>query len=232
MVEGDVCAGLQEAGTGFGERLAEYRGALFGLLGYTGKDPVVLAEAHAITEKYLADPTSVDPTMGRTALSIAARNGDAALFDQLQKVAETSTNPEFQEGALRLLAQFEDPALVARSLDYAASDKVRSQDALIQFAIALQVEATRPLAWAYVKAHWDTVKKLLTPELGNALVGSSGAFCSVADRDDVQAFYATHRVPDSDRALKHAVESINGCIEMRQLQEPNLEKWMAGQGKM
>ena len=210
----------------------EMRASLFGLLGYYGKDPKVLADAHEITEKYLSDPASVDATMGQTALSIAARNGDAALFDQLQKVAETSTNPEFQEGALRLLAQFEDPALVERSLNYAASDKVRSQDALIQFAIALQVDATRPAAWAYVKGHWDTIQKLLTPELGNALVGSSGAFCSAADRDDVQAFYAAHRVPDAERALKHAVESINGCIEMRQLQEPNLEKWMAAEGKM
>ena len=77
--------------------------------------------------------------LGQTALAIAARNGDAALFDQLQKVAETSTNPEFQEGALRLLAEFEDPALVQRSLDYAASGKVRNQDAAIQFAIALQI---------------------------------------------------------------------------------------------
>ena len=210
----------------------EMRASLFGVLGYYAKDPAVLAEAHEITEKFLADPTSVDPTMGQTALSIAARNGDAALFGQLQKVAETSTNPEFQEGALRLLAQFEDPALVARSLDYAASDRVRSQDALIQYAIALQIGATRPAAWTYIKGHWDTLKKLLTPELGSDLVGSTGAFCSAEDRDDVQAFFKSHRVPDADRALKHAVESINGCIEMRQLQEPNLKQWIASQGKM
>jgi len=210
----------------------EMRASLFGVLGYYAKDPAVLAEAHAITEKYLADPTSVDATMGQTALSIAARNGNAALFDQLQKIAETSTNPEFQEGALRLLAQFEGPALVARSLDYAASNKVRSQDALIQYAIALQIDATRPTAWAYIKGHWDALQKLLTPELGSDLVGSTGAFCTAADRDDVQSFFASHRVPDADRALKHAVESINGCIEMRQLQEPNLQKWMASQPAM
>ena len=37
---------------------------------------------------------------------------DATLFDQLQKVAETSTDPEIQIGALRLLAEFEEPSLV------------------------------------------------------------------------------------------------------------------------
>jgi aminopeptidase N/puromycin-sensitive aminopeptidase len=209
----------------------ELRAHLFGALGYYAKDPTVLAQAREITEKYLADPASVDGTLGQTALEVAARNGDAALFDQLQKVAETSTNPEMQEGALRLLAEFEDPALVQRSLDYAASPKVRNQDALIQFAIALQIDATRPAAWSYIKSHWDTIRTLLTPELGGALVGSSGAFCSAGARDDVKSFYASHKVPDTDRALKHAVEAIDGCIELRTLQQPNLDKWIAEQGK-
>ena len=209
----------------------DLRAHLFELLGYYGKDRAVLAQARQITEMYLADPASVDPTLGQTALAVAARNGDAALFDQLQKIAETSTNPEIQEGSLRLLPEFEDPALVQRSLDYAASDKVRNQDALIQFAIALQIDATRDTAWKYVKSHWSTVKTLLTPEMGSALVGSTGAFCSVEARDDVTAFFATHKVPAAERTLKHAIEHINGCIELRSLQQPNLDKWLAAQPK-
>jgi aminopeptidase N len=209
----------------------EMRATLFGVLGYLGKDPEVLAEARTITEKYLADPGSVDGTLGQTAVAIAARNGDRALFDQLQKVAETSTNPELQEGALRLLAEFEDPALVQRSLEYAASDKVRNQDALFQFATAMRSDRTRDAAWAYVKGHWDKVQTLLTPELGDALVGSTGAFCSAEARDDVQAFFAEHKVPSGEHALKHSIESIDGCIELRKLQEPHLAQWIAAQGK-
>ena len=209
----------------------ELRAHFFGLLGNYAKVPAVLVQAQEISEKYLADPASVDATLGQTALSIAVRNGNAALFDQLQKIAETSTNPEFQEGALRLLPQFEDPTLVQRSLDYAASPKVRRQDALIQFAIALQIDATRRPAWNYIKGHWDNVKTLLTPELGSALIGSTGSFCSDEDRDDVQAFFAEHKIPDAERALKHSIESINGCIELRRLQQPNLDKWIAAQPK-
>ena len=67
------------------------RAHLFGLLGYYGKDPPILAEARQLAEKYLADPASVDPNLGQTALAIAARNGNAALFDKLQHVSETST---------------------------------------------------------------------------------------------------------------------------------------------
>jgi hypothetical protein len=85
----------------------ELRAQLF-VLGYYGKDPAVLAQAHR-SRKSISPIRLRRRHAGQTAAAIAARNGDAALFDQLQKVAETSTNPELQEGALRLLAEFEDP---------------------------------------------------------------------------------------------------------------------------
>jgi len=210
----------------------ELRAELFAVLGFYGKDPAVLAQATQIAEKYLDDPASVDATWGQTALAIAARNGDAALFDKLQKLAETSTNPELQDSALRLLAQFADPALVQRSLDYAASGKVRNQDAAIQFAIALQVDGTRDLAWKYIQANWDKVQAQLTTEMGGVLVSAAGSFCSAAGRDDVKQFFSTHKVAASDLALKHAIEHIDGCTEFRALQEPNLKQWLATQPKL
>jgi aminopeptidase N/puromycin-sensitive aminopeptidase len=53
----------------------------------------------------------------------------------------------------------------------------------------------------------------------------------VEDRDDVKAFFASHKVPDTEHALQHAEESIDGCIELRKLQQPNLDKWIADQPK-
>ncbi len=209
----------------------ELRADLFALLGNYGKDPAVLAQARETAAKYLANPGSVDATFGKSALAIAAHNGDAALFDQLQKVAETSTNPEFQEGALRLLAVFEDPVLVQRSLDYATSGKVRNQDAIIQFAIALQNDKNREQAWKYIQNNWEKVQAQFTTEMGAELVSSTGSFCSAEGRTSVEQFFSTHKVASSDKSLKHALERIDGCVELRTLQEPNLKKWLETQHK-
>ena len=208
----------------------ELRAELFRALGIYAKDPAVLKQAREIAEKYLADPSSVDATLGQTALAIAARNGDAALFDQLQKIAESSTDPELQEGALRLLPEFEDPALVERALNYATT-KVRNQDALGLVASALNSDANREQAWTYVKGHWDTVKTLLTPEMGAYLVDSTSSFCSAEAAGDVKAFFDEHKVPSADRSVAHALESIGGCMELRQLQGGNLDQWIAAQAK-
>jgi aminopeptidase N/puromycin-sensitive aminopeptidase len=208
----------------------ELRGELFTILGNYGKDPAVVAEAAKIARQYLADPSSVDATLGQRALSIAAANGDSALFDQLQKVYESSIDPEIQEGALHRLAQFEDPTLATRALDYAVT-KVRNQDAASQFASALNNNATREVAWKYIQANWQKVLSQLTASSGSRLVSATGSFCTAEDRDQVKSYFAAHPVPSSDRSLKHALEHIDGCIELRSLQGPKLQQWLAAQAK-
>jgi aminopeptidase N/puromycin-sensitive aminopeptidase len=209
----------------------ELRAALFGILGHHGADSAIVAQAREIAGKYLNDPASIDATLGQTAATIAARNGNAALFDQLQKTYETSANPEFQEGALQLLTVFTDPALVQRALEYAVSGKVRNQDAAYGLGVELQSEDNRDQAWSFIQSHWEKVAPLLTPEVGAFLVTSTGQFCSADARADVEKFFAQHKVPSADQAVKHALESIDGCIELRQLQEPRLKEWLGAQPK-
>jgi aminopeptidase N/puromycin-sensitive aminopeptidase len=135
----------------------QLRAILFSALG-EAKDQKVLAESRQISSRYLANPHAVDPNLAQTALQITARNGDVALFNQLQKISQTSTNPEIQSGALRLLALFENPELANRALEYAVSGKVRNQDAAIQLATSLRDDQNRQLAWNFIQNHWDEVK--------------------------------------------------------------------------
>ncbi len=224
-----VYAKLPAPSPGDSPNLRELRAHLFAILGYYAKDPAIIAQANKIADQYMANPASADPTLSQTALAIAARNGNAALFDRLQKTYETSTNPQLQDAALNLLAEFENPALTERALEYAVSGKVRNQDAAIQLAIALMMPAERDQAWKFIQTHWSQVNAKLTVSMGEILVGSTGGFCSVAARNQVQSFFSTHPVAASSLSLKHAIEQINGCIELRSLQEPNLRRWLDAQ---
>lgn len=208
----------------------ELRAGLFSILGIYGKDPGILAQARQIAQQYLDNPASVDSTLGMTALSIAARNGDTALFDRLQHIAETSTNPELQVGSLRMLVEFENPALLKRALDYSVSGKVRNQDTAIQFAIGMASPENRDLTWKFIQDNWTKVQAQVAPR-AVFLVRSAGSFCSADAREQVKSFFADHKVPSSGLALRHTVEHIDGCIELRSLQEPNLKQWLASQPK-
>ena len=108
------------------------------------------------------EPGKVNPTLGRQALGVAAIHGDAAFFDLLQKTAETSKDPILASQALYDLAHFKDPELTRRALDYAASGKVRNQDATRLFSVALQSPDTQDNAWQYIEQNWPKVKAQFT----------------------------------------------------------------------
>jgi hypothetical protein len=205
------------------------RAELFGVLGSLGKDPEVIAQSLKITQQYLTDPESVNPNLAGTATAIAAVNGDAALFDELQKTYETSSNSDEQEGALYRLAYFKDPKLETRALDYAVSGKVRNQDSPHLLTVPFRSADTRELAWQYIQTNWDHVTSQLTKWSASALVGATGNFCDAQSRDQITAFFAAHKVVSSERELKRSVDQINDCIEFRANQEGKLKEWLARQ---
>ncbi len=210
---------------------AQRRADLFALVGELGNDAETIAAARKLTLRAFQDPNAVDPTLERPAFTIAAENGDAALFDQMQREAETDTNPQRAEGALALLAAFKMPALTDRALAYAASGKVKNQDSLFIFAGALGNPETHDEAWKYIQANWPAVSAQLTEMSGGYLVRSAGSFCSAEKADEVKQFFTTHPVHASARGLQIAQAQINDCVEFRAAQAANAKSWLAAHGQ-
>ncbi len=207
----------------------ELRSVLFDLLGRYGDDPQVIAEAKTIAGKYLADPSSVEPTLAHAAVSIASVHGDEALYNQLQHVSVTSTNPEVAVSALYDLSRFRDPALEKRTLEYAISGKVRNQDSASLIGVLLANRQTREIAWKFVQDNWDKVKAQTTMSSGGRLIGATGGFCTVEKRDEVTTFFAAHPVPSTERALARAKNQIDDCIDLRNAQQQHLTDWLQKQ---
>jgi len=202
------------------------RAALFGLLGNLGSDPKIIADARQIAEQYLSDPTSVNPTLAATALNVAAQNGDAAFFDQLQRVSQTSGDPQLRSQAFRALSSFRDEALVVRALDYALSGQVKNQDALRLVQFEMRDRRTRDATWQYVQQNWPRVRAQVTTWMGGELVESMGGFCSTDRSSQVSEFFAAHSVSATSHALDKARDSIADCVDLRVAQAPNLKQWL------
>ncbi len=205
----------------------ELHAELFSMVGGVGQDPKVVAESKQIAQQYLTEPGKVNPTLGRAAVGVAATQGDAAFFDLLQKTAETSKDPDLSETALYNLARFNNPELMSRALDYAASGKVRNQDSIRLFAIGLQSVNTQDTTWQYIEQNWPKVQAQFTMFTGGALVGSTRAFCTTEKRDQVKQFFETHKVAASANALTRSQNSINDCVDLRAEQSSNLQQWLA-----
>jgi aminopeptidase N/puromycin-sensitive aminopeptidase len=212
----------------------QLRGTLFEMLGAAG-DPAVLAEAQQLTARVFAvdnkKDRTLDATLSDSAVLVSARNGDAALYDKVLALSRNSGDPGEKTDALRMLGRFRDPALVTRTLDYLVSGEVRNQDTWIVLVALLRDRPTRDQTWDYMQKNWDKVHAQLTVSSGAEVVRATGNFCTVARRDEVISFFATHKIEASERTLAKAVDSINDCIQLRSSQEPDFKTWLQSQPK-
>jgi aminopeptidase N/puromycin-sensitive aminopeptidase len=204
---------------------ADLRGALFEYLGRAG-DPAVLAEAEEVTHALFSGQKPDDPMMADSAVMLAAATGNADMYERLVKVSRTATDPDVKEAALHAMARFDAPELVRRTLEYAVSDAVRSQDSWMLIAQLLERRQTQDEAWAFVQEHWAEVLSKSTENSGARIVEAAGSFCTVEQRDSVVSFFAAHPVESSARTLARTVDSINDCIHLRAAQEPKLRSWL------
>jgi aminopeptidase N/puromycin-sensitive aminopeptidase len=203
----------------------ELRQTLFEALGRAG-DPAVLADAAGVTAALFAGQKSADTPLADAAVALTVAKGDAAMYEKLLRVAQTSSDPDLKEEALRTLTRFQKPELVERTLKLALSDEVRSQDSWALIALLLSRRQTQDATWAFVQKHWSEVERKATASSGARIVEATGAFCTVERRDEVASFFAAHPVKSAERALAKSVGSIADCVAMRAEQEPKLRQWL------
>jgi aminopeptidase N len=207
------------------------RATLMTLVGDTGNDRTVQARARALALGYLTSPMSISPTLAPTVLRVAALSGDQALYDQyVARLQTLAAQPEEYYRFLGALAWFRDPTLVSRTLDFAMSPAVRSQDTPTLIGTLLSASWGRDLAWAFTKSRWtELTKKLGTFQGVPGIVGTLGGFCTADRRDDIRAFFTANPVPPAARALEQATERIDACVDLDAQQSRAFNRWLGGQ---
>ena len=206
---------------------ARLRAILFDALG-RAKDQAVLAESQSVTRNLLAGQKAPDPTIADAAVALSTPKGDVAMYEGVFKMIAAATDPDLKVTALNALTRFQDPVLVKRTLDYAVSDAVRSQDSWVLIALLLERRETEDQAWQFVEQHWPQITRKSTINSGVRIIAATGAFCTVEKRDAVTSFFHDNPVASSERTLAKTIDNVDDCIRLRSQQEPELRRWLEG----
>ena len=206
------------------------RSRIFNTLGYDARDPETLEEARKIADKALADPSSVDSELAGGAFGLAALNGDSSFYDRVLAATKNPKTPEQYYTYLFTLPQFSDQKLLERTLEFAISPDVRSQDALNVVGSVMQNPEGEKLAWDFIQSHWDAIAKAGGPFASAAVVQSTSSFCNAEMRDQVTEFFSAHKIAAAERSYKQSIERINNCIDLKSQQEPKLAAWLGQHG--
>jgi aminopeptidase N len=192
-------------------------------------DPDVQTQARELVERYLEQPAALPPTLVAPMLQVAAAGGDSSLYDQyVARMNASVANPEEYYRFFNALATFKTPELRTRTLQFALSADVRTQDTPLLLAQLLVSPWSQDAAWAFVTAQWNAVLGKVgsfrgMPTVANAL----SAFCSAEKSAEIKAFFAAHPVPEAARTLQQSYERIAACVAVDARQSPAFTRWLA-----
>jgi aminopeptidase N len=223
---------MQELGTNTrpndSEQIRDLRVEVIRTLGSAGNDPEVMAWARQATEAYMTDPAAADPATLGSAMSLGVRGGDAALYEKFLAHMKTARTPDEYYMYLRNLSNFSDPKLAVRTAELFLSPEIKPQDTYQLFSLIGNPDA-QPAAWNYFKTHFKQIQDKAGAVLGTGMVAVVGAFCDEQLRDDAVKFFTAAHVPGAERDLANGRERATACIELKRLQQSNLDAFLKSQ---
>ncbi len=183
-----------------------------------GDDTVLRTEARALTERWLADPSTLDAASRGAVLRSAALDGNADLFDALQAALARSSSRTERRDLLAALGAFRSAALAdrARALLLDASLDLRES----QWPVMAAQNADpllRDGLLQFVQTHHAALAARLGPDEPAWLPGYFNRACSTGDAARIDAVLAPHaaRYPGGQRVLAQTLEAVRLCAAWR-----------------
>ncbi|NNL86847.1 MAG: M1 family peptidase, partial [Myxococcales bacterium] len=206
------------------------RAALLDLVAQVGGDAELIAAAAARCDAYLKDSRSLDPNLADGIVHLAARDGDAALYERFGKAAARAETPQARRRMLAAQTSFRDPKLIDRTLRDLLSDRVETQDVAILLARLLHNPVARAETWAFMKRRWPALRKRMPAMLVTRPIDALPALGTRRDRRDVASFFRAHPVSTGARAVRQALERFDLDLNLVERAEPGLARWVREEG--
>ncbi len=193
-------------------------------------DPRTLKQARAHLAAFEAEPQALDLNLLPVALSGAARQGDAALWESFRKRMESAPTPELREDYRLALSAFREPALIQKTLALTLSRGIPQQDVARTVGDLLASPDGGDAALEFLFAHWGELKGSFTSVAATwHLLPQLGSFCSAEVHDRLSKFVADpgHKVEGAERPLQRAIERIGLCAAFRESHQGELSAWLS-----
>ena len=207
----------------------ERRAAILGGLGRIARDPDAIRAAEGIAQREAREPASVDPTLAGPAVQLVARLGDAARHERHLAIYEerrqAGAPPQLSQRYLYSLAMFEDPKVLARTLDLMAAGRFPLEALGPMLRLMLDERHAREPAWAYLKERWRDVRERLGDMWTGFLVEHSGNLPS-SYRSDMVRFYDANLKGVAQQSYARALEALDARAAFEARAAPEIAAWL------
>mgnify|MGYP005994446131 CR=1 FL=1 len=154
---------------------------------------------------------SFDSDLRGTIYKIAVKHGDIQQYEKMLEVYKDADMHAEKLQAFTALGATTNEELKKRTLSFALSDQVRSQDLVYgPSSTTGTLDGTR-ITWEFLKEHWSEFCEKLAASgylLARCIQYSASGFLSEDKAAEVEEFFAANPTPQADRAIQQTLESI------------------------
>jgi puromycin-sensitive aminopeptidase len=209
------------------ELTGELRGLLIGALGVIGADAGTRARSAEVHEAAVADRASVAPAVAAAALRVVASTGDAAAYEATVGRYRSARTPQDKQRELFALALFPSAELMERTLTFAMSDDVKTQDGPMLLGTCIAHRDHGAQAWRFTRQHWHEATARFPSNLAIRMVEPIVRLTRPEEAADTAAFFAEHPLPQAAKRLEQLLERQQVNVAMRQRVSAELERFLA-----
>ena len=188
----------------------EKRQLVINALGHAAAAADVRAEARRQIDAHLDGTARLQPDVAGPIASVAAIEGDAALFDRyIARMKEAQQSDPQEEARFRgAIADFTDPALIERYAKAIFTDLIRAQDRGLLLVRMHGLKHAREAGYRALVASWDEFIAKMDPGGKQRAVNATGQLTPPALVEQASAFLRSKQTPDIKETVAQATERM------------------------
>ncbi len=206
------------------------RAAVLRAAGGVGRSPSLLAEARERLERYLeGEQSALAADVHPSAVTMAARGGDQALFERLKRASEEEPDPTLRRRYLFALAAFEAPAQADAAMALAFDWKVPPQDHGFYTRMLFANEGAREATWVRLQKEWKIFqKKTAGPAILRGLIWGLAQLPTPKNLKEVEALIGKSPPAEAKQVCSQVLEEMRQHKALRAKLGPQLKAWLKG----
>ena len=207
----------------------EARRVVLPMVAQGGRDAVLQAQATTLARTWLENRSGLDEDVLEPALRVAARGGDAALFDLMIRQALAARTRNDRTRIIAALGWFEDPELAARARGLLDDPRFELRDTAAMFTAQLAHGETRGEAWPVLRDQAAALVPRMRDDEAQRLISTIGSACDrrIADEARTALGPLMKRIDGGPIAFQHALGRIERCAAIHDRTDPDLRAWLA-----
>ncbi|WP_218082230.1 M1 family metallopeptidase [Anthocerotibacter panamensis] len=198
------------------------------LLGTFG-DKAVIAESRKRFQKFLKNPSSLDPNLRPSVLEVVGRYSDQKTYDTLRALGRKALTTEEKQLYYGALAMARDPKLARQTLALTLTDELTSS--LAPSYVTQVAQSGHPqLAWDFAKANMAQLEgKLADFNRFRFVPTLMTAFTDAKRAEELEAYAKTHLPPEAQREVAKGAERIRSRAELKTREGNNIDTWLCNE---